>query len=93
MKHFIYISLLSLGVFATSCSKEEVVIADDSINSVPTWDNSSSEKKSGQVEGGEGTGESGSAGQSGVGPTGGVLPVPGDITDPNNDPDGKKKRL
>ena len=91
MKNFIYISLLSLGLIATSCSKEEVVMSDANLDAVPTWDNSSSEKKGGPIV--DGTEGQGSVGESGSGQTGGVSPIDGDITDPNNDPDGKKKKV
>jgi len=93
MKNFIYISLLSLGIFATSCSKDEVVMSNANIDAVPTWDNSPNEKKGGPVSDDSGdqdnSGTVTGPGQSG---SGGTPPTLGDITDPNNDPDGKKKK-
>lgn len=89
MKNFIYISLLSLGLFATSCTKEEIVMTNTDLDVVPTWENT--EKKGGPMT--DGSGEDGVVGESGTGGTGGVTPIDGDITDPNNDPDGKKKKL
>ena len=89
MKNFIYISLLMLGLFATSCTKEEVAMSNANVDSVPTWDNTPAEKSGvpvveGEAAGGAGAGDHGS---------GGIIPLDGDITDPNNDPDGKKKKL
>lgn len=91
MKNFIYISLLSLGLFATSCTKEEVVINNADFGAVPTWDNPSSEKKAESEVLGAG-GDSVVIGETGAGEAGST-PGDGDITDPNNDPDGKKKKL
>ncbi|MEJ6583132.1 MAG: hypothetical protein QNL61_00470 [Crocinitomicaceae bacterium] len=85
MKNFIYISLLMLGLFATSCTKEEVVMSNANVDAVPTWDNSSFENKGGPAAEGESQGEPDGSGD--------VVPSDGDITDPNNDPDGKKKKL
>lgn len=89
MRNFIYISLLSLGLFATSCSKDEVVVTNADRDIVPAWDNTSNEMK-GRPE--SESGDDGVVGQSENGQTGGVSPIDGDITDPNNDPDGKKKK-
>lgn len=91
MKKFIYISLLALGLFATSCSKEEVVMNNADIGAVPTWDNPSSEKKGeSEIEGAGG--DSVVVGETDT-EEAGSTPNDGDITDPNNDPDGKKKKL
>jgi hypothetical protein len=89
MKNLIYISLLMLGLFATSCTKEEVVISNANVDAVPTWDNSSFEKKGGPAVEGESQEEPDASGHG----SGDVVPLDGDITDPNNDPDGKKKKL
>jgi len=90
MKSFIYISLLTLGLFATSCTKEELVRTNTDLNDAPTWDTTSYEKKGGPVV--DGSGDDEIVGESSSGQTGGVSPIDGDITDPNNDPDGKKKK-
>lgn len=95
MKNFIYIALLSIGLFATSCSKEEVIMNNTNQEAVPAWDNSSFEKKG--MSTADNNGSTSSAGDSGASQTGGTTTggtaSDGDITDPNNDPDGKKKKL
>ena len=57
MKSFIYISLLTLGLFATSCTKEELVRTNTDLNDAPTWDTTSYEKKGGPVVDGSGDDE------------------------------------
>ena len=91
MKNFIYISLLMLGLFATSCTKEEVIMSNANTDAVPTWGNTPfQEKGTPPVVGGAGASGQGSGG---VLPVDDVNPSEDDITDPNNDPDGKKKKV
>jgi len=97
MRNFIYISLLSLGLIATSCSKDEMVLTNADRDIVPAWDDTSNEMQ-GRPESESESGDDGVIGQSengqtdGFSPIDGVSPIDGDITDPNNDPDGKKKK-
>lgn len=98
MKKIVYIGILFLALVATSCSKEEVIVnANDNYNA-PEWNNSNNEKKSGSgvVDDGPVQGN-GTFGDGGT--VVGTMPPPldnptiGGITDPNNDPDGKKKKF
>lgn len=91
MKNFIYISLLLLGVFVSSCSKEEVV-NNANTEMAPTWNSAPTVKSiSAPVSNNDQP-----VGEGSIPTFGGSQPVgdsaPGEITDPNNDPDGKKKK-
>lgn len=83
-----------LGTFAASCSKEEVVMSNTNSDAAPTW---SQQQRGGGVVIGDDSGPSGPVGEGsttvGGGPIININPIEGDITDPNNDPDGKKKKI
>lgn len=95
MKKIVYIGLLFLGLVASSCSKEEIVTTSNNANSAPEWNSNA------RPEGAD-LGDPDSSDDSGIKETniggGSIINLPtndvpsGEITDPNNDPDGIKKR-
>lgn len=104
MKKIVYIGLLFLGLVASSCSKEEIVANSNNLNSAPDW-NSSARPENARPENARpesissddspNEGEPIIRGTIGGGP---IISFPpsdgptGEITDPNNDPDGIKKK-
>jgi len=98
MKKIVYIGILFLALVATSCTKEDIVtVANDSSNA-PTWDNSVEVKRSTPTDLGNTPDEEGASANGATLPPVGNTPPPtddipvGEITDPNNDPDGKKRK-
>ena len=77
MKKFIYIGILFLAVALASCSKDAFKIQDDENRDAPEWTHECGTKAIS-------TQSSGSAGPD-------ITDEDG-ITDPNNDPDGRKKK-
>jgi len=77
MKKFIYIGVLFLGLVLVSCNKEDFTIQDDDARDTPEWVN-------------PGCGEKAVSSQNGDAAD--ATEDEGGITDPNNDPDGRKKK-
>ena len=95
MNKIVYIGLLFLGLVASSCSKEEIVTTSNNANNAPEWNSNA------RPEGAD-LGDPDDSDDSGVRETtlggGPIFNFPtsdgptGEITDPNNDPDGTKKK-
>lgn len=79
MRKVYYISILTIAVLFASCQKQEIVPVSNEALTVPTWeDNAKSD-----TGGGDNNGPT-------HGNTGDDSGLTGEITDPNNDPDGTK---
>lgn len=101
MKKIVYIGALFLGLVVSSCSKEEITTNSNQLNSVPEW-NSGARPENVNANGSDDSSDGGEAIirgtiESGGGPIISVPPIQepiptGEITDPNNDPDGTKKK-
>ena len=80
MKKFIYIGILFLAVALASCSKDAFKIQNDDERKIPQWE----------------CGTKGISSQNGDTLNPDILDDEdadqGGITDPNNDPDGRKKK-
>lgn len=77
MKKFIYTGVLILAVALASCSKDAFKIQNDEERETPEWTNDCGTKAISTQNG------------DSVNPDGADE---GGITDPNNDPDGRKKK-
>lgn len=94
MKKIIYIGLLFLGLVASSCSKEELVTNPGNLSSAPEWNSNARPEN---VDLGESDDEP--IVRETIVSNGPIINFPpidgptGEITDPNNDPDGTKKRF
>lgn len=77
MKKVIYILAVVFGLGVVSCQKQIVEPCSERGHEVPEWDSSKSASSDGSISDDITTGDS--------------TTDDGDITDPNNDPDGKGK--
>ena len=82
MKKIIYIGVLFLGLVLVSCNKDEFTIQDRDSEDAPAW--------VGHDCGEKGITTTGAGGSPDTGVTDDA--AEGGITDPNNDPDGRKKK-
>lgn len=78
MKKNLYIATLILSLTAVSCQKQELTPNEGADSELPVWGSSS---RFGEGEGGSDSGDLDSESSDGN--------LEGDITDPNNDPDGE----
>ena len=91
MKNIIYIGFLFLALGMSSCTKEEIVQSAVD-NDVPAWEGSNALNRSGSIEIDPPASNDGNTSGGVVNPIPSPTPPIGEITDPNNDPDGKKKK-
>lgn len=99
MKKIVYIGLLFLGLVATSCSKEEIVTNSNNVSDAPEW-NSNARPENARPENvnSDDSADDGEPFIRGTISGGPIINFPptdaptGDITDPNNDPDGTKNK-
>ncbi len=97
MKKIVYIGILFLALVATSCTKEEIVAGSNDSNNRPIWNNDSYAERPSAVEGENTPTEEDNSQSEDAQPVDNTPPPIdfnpiGEITDPNNDPDGKKRK-
>lgn len=102
MKKIVYIGILFLALVATSCQKEEIITVVNEDSNAPVWNGDSFSPKSGGSDQEADSDEQDTPDEPVIVNPKSIqfIPPPAvsggtpiDITDPNNDPDGKKRKI